>query len=161
MLMPDSTNPDADQSRYDTWEWRSLAAIAKHRAGMRCEDCGADGPLDAHHIRRVGEGGAFWDLANLRALCRRCHQAQHPGWVDDGEATHGPYAYWASQGERMYAERNGDREHQQLETERKAFERDERERRAADEAFERRQRAFGIVTLIIIVVVILWPLLGG
>jgi len=87
------------ESRYNTWEWRELAAIAKRRAGMRCEACGSDGPLDAHHIRPVREGGAFWDLANLRALCRKCHQAQHPGWVDEG------LDLWMAEGERMYAER--------------------------------------------------------
>ena len=148
------------ESRYDTWEWRSLAAIAKHRAGMRCESCGSDGPLDAHHIRPVGEGGAFWDLANLRALCRKCHQAQHPGWVDEGEVDAG-LDWWMTEGERMYAGRNGDYEHQQLAAERKAVERERRAAEARREAFEREGRAFFIVVFIVVVVAILWPLLGG
>ena len=145
------------ESRYDTWEWRSLAAIAKRRAGMRCEDCGSDGPLDAHHIRPVGEGGAFWDLANLRALCRNCHQARHPDWVDDGEVDAG-LDWWMAEGERMYAERNGDYEHQRLAAKDKA---DERDRRAAKEAGKRERRAFYFVVLVVVVVAILWPLLGG
>ena len=104
---------DPVESRYNTWEWRSLAAIAKQRASGCCEACGSDGPLDAHHIRPVGEGGPFWDLDNLRALCRKCHQRQHPGWgdrdivgralqdwIDDG-VLHG----WIDEGERLYAER--------------------------------------------------------
>lgn len=92
--------PDDDQSRYDTFKWRSLAAIAKHRAGMRCQRCGSDGPLDAHHIQPVGEGGRFWDLANLRALCRSCHQAQHPGWPDDDEVD-AALREWMDEGERL------------------------------------------------------------
>ena len=101
------------ESSYNSWEWRSLAAIAKHRAGGRCEACGDDGPLDAHHIQPVGEGGPFWDLDNLRALCRRCHQGQHPGWGDRnivGRALQdwigeGGLHGWIDEGERLYAER--------------------------------------------------------
>ena len=92
-----------------------MAAIAKHRAGGRCEACGSDGPLDAHHIRPVGEGGPFWDLANLRALCRNCQRAQHPGWVDDDEVD-AALRDWLAEGAMLHLVQVAAMEHKLYET---------------------------------------------
>jgi len=31
---------------------------------------------EADHIRKIRDGGAWWDMANLRASCRKCNR----GW---------------------------------------------------------------------------------
>lgn len=39
-----------------------------------CEDCGADGPLEVHHV----DGDPFNnDLENLTPLCHSCHRRRH------------------------------------------------------------------------------------
>jgi 5-methylcytosine-specific restriction endonuclease McrA len=53
--------------------------MALQRDGYRCIICGADvsgpGAARVDHIRRVSDGGAFFDLANVRTLCIS-HDAQ-------------------------------------------------------------------------------------
>jgi len=51
----------------DVW-----AYLTKRRANFRCEDCGEKGDLDAHHIKRPGDGGRNI-LRNGRCLCGKCH----------------------------------------------------------------------------------------
>ncbi len=55
--------------------WRRRRREAIRRAGHRCQECGARGPLDVHHLtyRDMGQERP-WQLA---ALCPPCHQAQH------------------------------------------------------------------------------------
>ena len=57
--------------------WTKKAALVKKRAGERCQDCGAELPLDAHHCYYTTMRQAYepWEypLSALRALCRTCH----------------------------------------------------------------------------------------
>lgn len=46
------------------------------RLGERCQNCGAEGPVQAHHVVPVKNGGSN-DESNLRLLCRPCHLAEH------------------------------------------------------------------------------------
>lgn len=56
--------------------WDDIAYAAKQAAGWRCEHCGAEHDpvfgycLTVHHLDR---DPANCDLANLVALCQRCH----------------------------------------------------------------------------------------
>lgn len=60
-----------------TPRWRRLRQVALERDGWRCTLCGRAGRLEVHHVQPTSEGGAVWDLANLRTLCRPCHFEQH------------------------------------------------------------------------------------
>jgi 5-methylcytosine-specific restriction enzyme A len=60
-------------------QWQKARAAAKQRDGNRCVNCGASEGLQVHHIVRLEDGGAEFDLANLRTLCVRCHGVQHRG----------------------------------------------------------------------------------
>lgn len=57
--------------------WLKKAAAVKDRAKHVCQDCGASGPLEAHHCyyTSMREGYEPWEypLSALRALCRNCH----------------------------------------------------------------------------------------
>lgn len=55
--------------------WRRRRSQAIRRAGRRCQECGARGPLDVHHTTYRNLGAERpWQLA---VLCKTCHQAQH------------------------------------------------------------------------------------
>lgn len=55
--------------------WRRRRSQAIHRAGRRCQECGAGGPLDVHHLSYAHLGDERpWELA---ALCESCHQRAH------------------------------------------------------------------------------------
>lgn len=43
------------------------------RDGWKCVFCGGRLHLECDHIHPVSQGGAKFDPANLRTLCRRCH----------------------------------------------------------------------------------------
>ena len=64
-------------SKMQDQRWRKKAATVKERAGHRCQDCGAEKSLDAHHCYYANMRDAFepWEypLSALRALCRDCH----------------------------------------------------------------------------------------
>ena len=62
-----------EQKLYYTRRWKTLRKKVKQRAGNRCQECGKVGALDCDHIIPVDEGGDFWDIDNLQALCRMCH----------------------------------------------------------------------------------------
>lgn len=57
--------------------WALVRRAAFKRARWRCEDCHKAGALEAHHIVPLEAGGAPYDLANVRCLCRTCHIAKH------------------------------------------------------------------------------------
>jgi 5-methylcytosine-specific restriction enzyme A len=59
--------------------WQKARALAKQRDGNRCGSCGATVDLQVHHIVRLEDGGAEFDLSNLTTLCVRCHGEQHRG----------------------------------------------------------------------------------
>ena len=52
----------------DLWK-----AKVKERAGGKCEKCGKDKYVQAHHILPRTYWGARFDLENGVALCRSCH----------------------------------------------------------------------------------------
>lgn len=69
-------------SIYDTLLWQTVRARALSRDGNRCTvsqllggECAA-GPLHAHHIVPVGDGGAAFSLDNVGTTCA----AHHPMW---------------------------------------------------------------------------------
>jgi 5-methylcytosine-specific restriction endonuclease McrA len=51
--------------------WQRLRRFAKRKAKV-CERCGSSGPLDAHHVVPVSEGGRDV-LSNVAVLCQTCH----------------------------------------------------------------------------------------
>lgn len=59
--------------------WQQARALAKQRDGNRCVSCGATEELQVHHIVRLEDGGAEFDLNNLRTLCVGCHGQRHRG----------------------------------------------------------------------------------
>jgi 5-methylcytosine-specific restriction protein A len=58
---------------YFTPEWRALRGAVLRRDRYRCVVCGADvsgkGQARVDHIRRIQDGGARLDPANMRTLC--------------------------------------------------------------------------------------------
>ena len=54
-------------------DWLCLRRAVFERARWRCQRCGRPGRLECDHVRPLWKGGAAVDLANLQALCRRCH----------------------------------------------------------------------------------------
>ena len=61
-----------EQRRYDALRLQIL-----DRAGWRCSECGEAGKLELHHIKPTSQGGSFWDIKNIKVLCRLCHIAHH------------------------------------------------------------------------------------
>lgn len=55
--------------------WKTVSAAARARADHRCEECGHGGRLDVHHLTYERLGAE--DPADLRALCRTCHDRAH------------------------------------------------------------------------------------
>src|SRR5262245_16997204 len=44
------------------------------RAGRRCQACGRGTRLEVHHVLKRSQGGSDFDLDQLVALCRPCHE---------------------------------------------------------------------------------------
>jgi HNH endonuclease len=56
-------------------EWRRRRATILRQHGRRCQECGARGPLDVHHVTYRDLGNERpWQLA---ALCPDCHRKAH------------------------------------------------------------------------------------
>jgi len=67
---------DMHQAVIDSTKWRRARAKARRRDGG-CVDRGeglCHGRLEGHHIVRVRDGGAPYDLENVLTLCRRHHE---------------------------------------------------------------------------------------
>ena len=60
-------------------QWQNARAAAKQRDGARCVHCGATEGLQVHHVVRLEDGGAAFELNNLVTLCVGCHGEQHRG----------------------------------------------------------------------------------
>jgi 5-methylcytosine-specific restriction enzyme A len=60
-------------------QWQKARAAAKQRDGDRCVHCGATEGLQVHHVVRLEDGGAAFELNNLVTLCVGCHGEQHRG----------------------------------------------------------------------------------
>src|SRR5262245_4857271 len=54
-------------------EWRATRQEVLARAGWRCQACGVRRRLDVHHVVKRSQGGSDFDLDQLAALCRWCH----------------------------------------------------------------------------------------
>ena len=64
--------------------WAAARQASFRRDAFRCVECGAASRLEAHHIKPLFRGGAAYDLANLRTLCRSHHIERHRRPVDPG-----------------------------------------------------------------------------
>jgi 5-methylcytosine-specific restriction endonuclease McrA len=82
----------ANDYRYQTTAWKRLRLLILERDRHTCQVQGEGCTTVAttvDHIVSVGEGGAFYDPANLRAACPHCNSAR--GWrerVDRGAFTY-------------------------------------------------------------------------
>ncbi len=54
-------------------EWKAIRVQVLARAGWRCQACGVRRRLDVHHVVKRSQGGSDFDLDQLVALCRWCH----------------------------------------------------------------------------------------
>ncbi len=54
-------------------EWKAIRTQVLARAGWRCQACGVRRRLDVHHVVKRSQGGSDFDLDQLVALCRWCH----------------------------------------------------------------------------------------
>lgn len=61
---------------YSDTDWRKLAAQVKKDAGGKCQSCGSDYKLEAHHITPLSRGGKN-TRTNLICLCHDCHEKRH------------------------------------------------------------------------------------
>jgi 5-methylcytosine-specific restriction endonuclease McrA len=60
--------------RAASWaEWASIREQVLARAGWRCQACRVRRRLDVHHVVKRSQGGSDFDLDQLVALCRWCH----------------------------------------------------------------------------------------
>lgn len=55
-------------------EWAIIRDLVLTRAGGRCEACGRCARLDVHHVLKRAQGGSDFDVNQLVALCRACHE---------------------------------------------------------------------------------------
>jgi len=58
--------------------WWPVRTAAVRRDDFKCQECGARGPLEVHHIVPAKAAPELaYDLANVATLCRTCHIARH------------------------------------------------------------------------------------
>jgi 5-methylcytosine-specific restriction endonuclease McrA len=62
-----------------TPHWQRKRAAKLQQARYRCERCGYPYHLDVHHLSYENRGCE--PLAELRVLCRQCHQKEHENGV--------------------------------------------------------------------------------
>lgn len=62
---------------YGTQRWKRTRRAVFERDGWRCVECDAPGALECDHVLKPHNFGDFFDLANLRTLCRSCHIEKH------------------------------------------------------------------------------------
>lgn len=64
---------------YTSRRWRAVRTKAVERDLYQCQECKTLAPshmLHVDHIRERSDGGAAYDLKNLRTLCRSCHSSK-------------------------------------------------------------------------------------
>lgn len=61
---------------YHSQKWADARKALFERFPV-CQSCGENRSTDAHHIVHLRDGGAPFDLDNLKALCASCHRAEH------------------------------------------------------------------------------------
>ena len=64
-------------ARLNQRRWALTRRRAFDRDLWRCQKCGRPGALEAHHLQRLEDGGAVYDLDNISTLCRSCHIDEH------------------------------------------------------------------------------------
>ena len=67
------TRPSQHTKLIDKTLWAKVRVQILARDHGKCVLCGAPA-VDVDHIRPVADGGALYDDANLRSLCRPCHR---------------------------------------------------------------------------------------
>lgn len=50
--------------------------LLKEFVGNKCEQCGKEGSLEIHRIKR-GNAGGIYELRNIKVLCSKCHDLYH------------------------------------------------------------------------------------
>lgn len=58
---------------YKSKRWGRVRVSVFDRDGWKCTSCGRRGRLECDHLKPIVEEGDWFDLANLRTLCRGCH----------------------------------------------------------------------------------------
>ncbi|NKL23477.1 HNH endonuclease signature motif containing protein [Rhizobium leguminosarum] len=54
--------------------WWPVRTAAVRRDDFKCQECGARGRLEVHHVKPVREAPELaYDLGNLKTLCVACH----------------------------------------------------------------------------------------
>lgn len=66
---------DPERNRYRSKAW---VLAVKTRDGFRCVECGSQGPLHAHHIKRWKDYPELrFEVSNGLTLCIPCHELAH------------------------------------------------------------------------------------
>lgn len=66
----------AERNMPEYIEWRSAVY---ERDGYTCQECGAQGELNAHHIKTWASHPELrFDVSNGVTLCKDCHAKKHP-----------------------------------------------------------------------------------
>ena len=58
---------------YKSRRWQAVRRRVFARDGWRCVLCGRRSALECDHVRPIEQSGDWFDLENLRTLCRSCH----------------------------------------------------------------------------------------
>jgi 5-methylcytosine-specific restriction endonuclease McrA len=68
-----ASSPPEKSSGYGA-KWTRLRAKLIAERGEICQRCGAPGPVEAHHVDRLGmTGPRAYDALNILLLCHACH----------------------------------------------------------------------------------------
>lgn len=82
----------AERRPYDDVRWKPLRVEILTRDGWACRECGK--PADrVDHVKPWRQGGAWFDPANLEAVCRSCNTKRayrSGGRSGRGERDQGP-----------------------------------------------------------------------
>jgi len=79
-------------ARYGSARWRSLREQVIRRDGRRCAVPGCPSDMSERrmtqvdHIVEVRDGGAFWDVSNLRTVCRYHHYSKSMATLGERQA---------------------------------------------------------------------------
>ena len=62
---------------YGSPRWAAVRLLVLQRDDYTCRSCGGYANEVHHHHQALEDGGAPFDPANLRAICRGCHFVAH------------------------------------------------------------------------------------
>lgn len=70
---------DGIQYERGTSEYKRWRSAVFERDGYKCQDCGAIGELNAHHVKSWAKYPTErFNVDNGRTVCRKCHARYHP-----------------------------------------------------------------------------------